>query len=49
MLLWPAGDEILRFPNAQNAIVFRELYLQFSNYLRAALQFAYLEQVGCDW
>ena len=34
---------------AQNAIVFRDMYLQFSNYLRAALQFACLELVGCDW
>ena len=30
-------------PIAQNAIVFRDMYLQFSNYLRAALQFACLE------
>ena len=34
---------------AQNAIVFRDMYLQFSNYLRTALQFACLELVGCDW
>ena len=38
-----------RLPIAQNAIVFRDMYLQFSNYLRAALQFACLELVGCDW
>ena len=34
---------------AQNAIVFRNMYLQYPVYQRAEIQFARLDLVSCDW
>ena len=38
-----------KLPIAHNSIVFRDTYLQCPVFQRVVYQFAYLQQLGCDW
>ena len=42
-------DYVFKKYIAQNAIVFRDMYLQYPVYQRAEYQFASLELISCDW
>ena len=42
-------DYVFKKYIAQNAIVFRDIYLQYPVYQRAEYQFASLELISCDW